>query len=75
MEIAINKTIVVQEEIKKNITSIKVIQLTDTLDSVIATIALDSERPMNLILWEGEGYAEIGQWTDEDVKKRIIEMI
>lgn len=75
MEIAINKKIIVQEQIIKNISSIKIIQLTDTLDSVIATIAMDSERPINLILWEGESYTKIGQWTDEDVKKRIIEMI
>lgn len=28
-----------------------------------------------IVLWEGEAYDAIGQWTDQDVKNRILEII
>lgn len=28
-----------------------------------------------VVLWEGEGYDLIGQWKDEDVQLRIIEIV
>jgi len=27
-----------------------------------------------ITLWEGDAYDEIGQWTDDDVKQRLIEI-
>jgi hypothetical protein len=27
-----------------------------------------------ITLWEGDAYDEIGQWTDDDVKERLIEI-
>jgi len=29
----------------------------------------------SVVLWEGEDYDLIGQWTDEDVQHRILELI
>ena len=28
----------------------------------------------NIVLWEGQSYDAIGQWTDQDVENRIIEL-
>lgn len=28
-----------------------------------------------VVLWEGEAYDTIGQWTDDDVKQRLLQII
>lgn len=35
----------------------------------------NERRPISFVLWEGEDYAKIGQWTDSDVETRIKELI
>lgn len=32
------------------------------------------DKPYNVILWEGSAYDLIGQWSDADVKNKIIEL-
>ena len=32
-------------------------------------------QTINLILWAGEEYKKLGQWTDSDVEKRLIELL
>lgn len=29
----------------------------------------------NIVLWEGKSYDAVGQWTDEDVKTRLLQII
>lgn len=36
--------------------------------------AVTNGRAGNIILWEGAAYDAIGQWTDQDVEDRIIEL-
>lgn len=60
-------------------------QVTDNGTNVVAMItpipkgakALHphERRPITLTLWEGEAYANIGQWTDTQVETRIKELI
>ena len=28
-----------------------------------------------IVLWEGDNYTQIGQWTDQDVQNRIFEIL
>ena len=77
MEIKLStpKKIIVQEEVSVNEQIIKVLSVTDTYSSVVAVVRLGSLQPNELILWEGQDYINIGQWTDTDVQKRILELI
>lgn len=45
--------------------------------SVIAEVSFynNSFAPKRLVLWEGEAYNEIGQWTDADVDKEIKKLL
>jgi|LakMenE01Jun11ns_1017448.scaffolds.fasta_scaffold9580314_2 hypothetical protein len=38
-------------------------------------IAFTSSVLGQIILWEGDNYTQIGQWTDQDVQNRIIEIL
>ena len=31
-------------------------------------------HPKRILLWEGEAYDAIGQWTETDVENRVIEL-
>ena len=37
-------------------------------------VAFVKSEPYKITLWEGEAYDVIGQWTDEDVNNRILEI-
>ena len=46
----------------------------DTVNSVIALISIKNiER--TLVLWEGQAYIDIGNWTQEQANARILELI
>ncbi len=77
MEITLStpKKIIIQAEVSVNEKVIKVLSVTDTFGSVNAMVQLGDTMPIAYVLWEGEAYENIGQWTDSDVEKRILELI
>lgn len=74
MEITFNtpKEIVTTPEVKKEVSSLNIMLITDMPDRKIV-YAVTSDR-FNIILWEGTAYDAIGQWTDTDVVNRINEI-
>jgi len=67
------KEVVVVKEVKKNVSSITIFEITDSQESKMVranTLELGS-----LILWQDETYDAIGQWTDTDIQNRILELI
>lgn len=76
------KKIILQQEISIMVNGFTSPVITDNLLEKIVTakinlIANDKQQydypPM--ILWQGEEYNNIGQWTDEDANNRIIEIL
>jgi hypothetical protein len=66
------KQIVTTPEVKKEVSSLNIMFITDMPDRKIV-YAVTSDR-INITLWEGESYDAIGQWTDADVVNRINEI-
>lgn len=67
------KEVTVVQEVKKTVLTITVFEVTDSQESKVVranTLELGS-----LVLWQGETYDSIGQWTDTDVENRILEII
>ena len=75
IELTKPKTILIQEAVYVTESIVKILSVTDTFSSVNTMIQLGENMPSALVLWENESYNAIGQWTDEDVKKRILELI
>jgi hypothetical protein len=80
MKVTLNtkKDIAIKEAVTINSDDIKVNQVTDNYTSVIALISFPSaslDFTRELILWEGEDYTNIGQWTDNDVQNRIKQLL
>jgi hypothetical protein len=63
------KEIVIVKEVKKTITDITVLELRDLPESK-SVEAITLEMGL-IILWQGEEYDAIGQWTDQDVINKI----
>lgn len=75
MEILLNapKKIVLQEEKAKDISKITVIRVVDLPKQKIVRCFCE-ELEEAIVLWEGNAYDAIGQWTDDDVLNRIVEL-
>lgn len=75
MEILLNapKKIVLQEEKAKDISKITVIRVVDLPKQKIVRCFCE-ELEEAIVLWEGSAYDAIGQWTDDDVLNRIVEL-
>lgn len=71
MEIKLNKPkeIVVLAERKKTITKVEIIEVTD--NSISKIVSAKTNEFGTVILWKGEEYDAIGQWTDTDVINKI----
>ena len=63
------KEIVLVKEIKTTITEIKVLELKD-LPEQKRVEAITHELGL-VVLWQGEEYDAIGQWTDTDVINKL----
>ena len=78
-EIELNRTksLIVIKEVSIDIDKISIDSVTDNGDSVTASISFFNETgyTKSLLLWEGNDYSNIGQWTDNDVNNRILELI
>lgn len=75
MQINLNtpRKIVIQEERSKNIETLTVVRVVDLPQQKMVRCFLD-EIDEPVVLWEGEAYDTIGQWTDSDVTERLSEI-
>lgn len=69
------KEIVVAKAVTANISKVNLIAFTDDGKSVKGCIVIEGFAPQTITLWEGEDYSEAGQYTDNDIKNRIIELL
>lgn len=69
--------VVTREEVAVTTDKLSIDIVIDNGACVIATISFFNPGgyTKNLLLWEGESYIAIGQWTDEDVNTRISELL
>lgn len=75
MQINLNtpKKIVIQEERSKNVETLTVSRVVDLPKQKLVRCFLEEiEEPV--VLWEGDAYDTIGQWTDVDVTERLSEI-
>ena len=75
MQINLNtpKKIVIQEEKSKNIETLTVSRVVDLPKQKLVRCFLE-EIDEPVVLWEGDAYDQIGQWTDSDVSDRLSEI-
>lgn len=69
--------IITREEVSIDTDKISIDSIIDTGNSVISKISFFNENgyTKELILWEGQDYINIGDWTDSDVNSKIIELL
>lgn len=77
MSISINltnpKTVVLREATVKTFNTVTVSRMVDIPKQKIVRVFLE-ELETPIILWEGEDYDNIGQWTDGDVIEKLNEL-
>lgn len=67
------KKIVLQEEKSKTVSSLTVNRIVDLpKQKVVRCFIEELEEP--IVLWKGDAYDAIGQWTDADVTNRLNEL-
>lgn len=66
------KDIIVVSERKKTISKITITEITDSADR--KTVTATTSEVGRIVLWKGDAYDAIGQWTDTDVTNRIKEL-
>lgn len=76
------KTIIIQPLITKLISSIDKLSFIDDGYSVLVNIGINDilkdgryEVTKQLIIWEGQDYIDAGQYTDEMINNRILELL
>jgi hypothetical protein len=69
--------IVTREEVSIEVNKISIDSIIDSGNSVTSKISFFNENgyTKQLVLWEGEDYLNIGDWTDSDVNSRILELL
>lgn len=76
-QINLDKTIYAQQPIQTDVVYYETIVDNSSLKVVTTEVTLN-QYPLiskSLILWEGESYDAIGQWTDEQAEQRIKELL
>lgn len=67
--------IITQLEISTSIDSLVIESVTDLPGQKLVTATLSSTRgTASIEVWKGSEYDEAGQWTDSDVRARIVEL-
>jgi hypothetical protein len=67
------KKIVLQEEKSKTVSTLTVNRIVDLpKQKVVRCFIEELEDP--IVLWKGDAYDAIGQWTDTDVTNRLNEL-
>lgn len=75
MQITLSKAkkIVIQEEKSKEITTLTINRVVDLpKQKIVRCFCEELDEPV--ILWEGEAYDQAGQWSDDDVQKRLTDL-
>ena len=75
MQINLNtpKKIIIQEEKSKNVETLTVSRVVDLPKQKLVRCFLE-EIDEPVVLWEGDAYDQIGQWSDSDVSDRLSEI-
>ena len=75
MEVTLSepKQVVINPAITKTVEKVTVIQLVD--QPIHKRVMAVTREVGNVMLWEGEQYDEIGQWTDAQARSRLQEVI
>lgn len=70
-------TVVAREEVVIETDKISIDTLTDDGQSVVARISFYNSGgySKNIVLWDGQEYINIGEWTDTQVEIRIKELL
>ena len=70
-------TLVTKEEKVISVDKISINTVTDDGFSVYANISFDIDHGYikTIILWTGQDYINIGQWTDSDVDNRVKQIL
>ena len=66
------KEIVVVQELKRTIEEITIEEIVD--NSSRKEVKAYTQELGIIVLWDGEAYDKIGQWTDADVVTRVKEL-
>lgn len=64
---------VLVQEVKKSITKLTVQRMVD-LPAKKEVKVFVKELKDPVVLWTGEAYDEVGQWTDADVEAKLLEL-
>jgi len=80
MEIQLSKQIDARSAIKTDVVSYTTITDSQDYKTVTTELSMAIDELGNpikriLVLWEGEAYDAIGQWTDEQAEARIKELL
>ena len=67
------KKVVLQEEKSKTVSTLTVTRVVDLPKKKIAR-AFVEELDGPIVLWEGDAYDAMGQWTDANVEARLTEL-
>lgn len=71
MEIKLTKKVTIQHPIKSDV--IEVIGYEESIkDKFVVARCLVAGLTQDIMLWQGEEYDKLGQWTDEDVLQKIL---
>ena len=67
------KKVVLQEEKSKTVNTLTVVRVVDLpKKKMVRCFVEELEQP--IVLWEGDAYDAIGQWTDVQVEARLVEL-
>lgn len=74
LKVIFNDDIIIKRhEVKEiKVSEIKIRKIID--ESKLKRVTAYTDKLGVIVLWEGDAYDNIGQWTDTDVQNRIIEM-
>jgi hypothetical protein len=67
------KEIVIVKELKRTFEEVTIEEVTDNAERKV--VRAFTRELGQLVLWEGEAYDAIGQWTDADVQARVLELL
>jgi len=67
------KEIVIVKELKRTFEEVTIEEVVDNPERKV--VRAFTRELGQLVLWEGEAYDAIGQWTDTDVQARVLELL
>lgn len=72
-----NITIETREEVVMPVTALYIEWIMDYSSAAVARVSFGDPagRTIDLTLWEGDDYVNIGQWTDQQAMDRIKELL